>query len=274
MKQHVIAILTLLAASATVGLRPAQAQIASYVDPSGRRIYTNQTAAARKPAARHRSYKPSQTPPTAPPHTRPVLSAPLANARGSVIPGPSRPSTLARDREREPIGDRKVAVLSSNGGRRAHVTRSRLEQIVQDRAVEHGLDPRLVRAVVKTESAWNPAAVSSKGAEGLMQLIPATAERFNVQDVFNPVDNVEGGVRYLHELLARYDGDLAKSLAAYYAGEKRIDRAGGVPRDPATEAYVRRVTRFYLAAIAMQLPGSAPIHRFVDGEGRTIYTNE
>ncbi|HEV2386556.1 MAG TPA: lytic transglycosylase domain-containing protein [Candidatus Acidoferrales bacterium] len=227
MRRHFLTILVLLAGSATVGLRPAHAQIASYVDGAGRRIYTNQKAVAQKTGAKRRH---------------------------------------------EILGPARRALPSA--AQRTPVSRSQLEQIVQDRATEQGLDPRLVRAVVRTESAWNPAAISSKGAQGLMQLIPATAERFDVRDVFDPVENVEGGVRYLHELLARYDGDLAKSLAAYYAGEKRIDHAGGVPRDLATRAYVKRVTRFYLAAIDEQLPGSLPIHRFVDDEGRTIYTNQ
>lgn len=226
MKQHLAAIVVLAAGSAGFAVAPAQAQIASYVNASGTRVYATQASPVRRAVA----------------------------SRRSAARRPARPA-------------------KSSAGRSA-VSRGQLEQIVQDRAVQQGLDPRLVRAVVKTESAWNPSAVSSKGAEGLMQLIPATAERFDVRDVFNPADNVEGGVRYLHELLARYEGDLAKSLAAYYAGEKRIDRAGGVPQDPATRAYVRRVTRFYSASIDKQLPGSAPIHRFVDDEGRTVYTNE
>lgn len=140
--------------------------------------------------------------------------------------------------------------------------------------MRYGLDPRLVQAVVRVESAWNPLAVSPRDAMGLMQLIPATAQRFDVQNVFNPVENVEGGVRYLAELLSRYQGDVPKALAAYYAGEHRVDRAGGVPSSQDIRAYVRQVTRLYLAET--NGGGFTPlvIHRFVDAEGHVVYTNE
>jgi soluble lytic murein transglycosylase-like protein len=154
--------------------------------------------------------------------------------------------------------------------------RSRLEAIVENTAARHGLDARLVRAVVRVESGWNPAAVSSKGAEGLMQLIPGTAGRFGVADAFDPAENVEGGVRYLSDLLAHYRGDLEESLAAYYAGEQAVARSGGIPNDPATRAYVHRVTKLYFTG-ASERPRRHfpfPIRRAVDVGGRVVYTNE
>ena len=87
------------------------------------------------------------------------------------------------------------------------------------------MDPALVRAVIETESNWNPIALSNKGAGGLMQLIPTTARRFGVNDVFNPQQNIDGGVHYLKTLLERYNGNLDMALAAYNAGEGAVDRA-------------------------------------------------
>src|ERR1700722_10102602 len=121
----------------------------------------------------------------------------------------------------------------------------RLDRIVRDAAERHKVDPALVKAVIATESGWNPQAVSNKGAVGLMQLIPGTAQRYGVGNAFDPVQNVEGGTRYLRWLLDRYDGDLTKSLAAYNAGERSVDRSGGVPAYPETQHYVQKVTDTY-----------------------------
>ena len=105
----------------------------------------------------------------------------------------------------------------------------RLDRIVREAAERHQVDPALVKAVISTESGWNPQAVSRKGAVGLMQLIPETAQRFGVGNPYDPAQNVEAGTTYLKSLLDRYDGDLNKSLAAYNAGEHAVDRSGGVP---------------------------------------------
>jgi len=86
------------------------------------------------------------------------------------------------------------------------------------------MDPALIRAVIETESHWNAGAVSRKGAVGLMQLVPSTAQRFGVKDMFSPKQNVDAGVRYLKTLLERYNGNLELALAAYNAGEGAVDR--------------------------------------------------
>jgi len=104
-----------------------------------------------------------------------------------------------------------------------------------------GVEVHLVRAVIHAESAFNPRALSPKGAQGLMQLMPATAARFQVEDPFDPVQNIEGGVQYLAWLLDRFEGDVRLATAAYNAGEGAVDRYGGIPPFAETEAYVERV---------------------------------
>jgi Transglycosylase SLT domain len=112
-------------------------------------------------------------------------------------------------------------------------------------ARRHGLDPELVMAVVSVESGFRPEAVSPKGARGLMQLMPRTAESLGVENAFDPAQNLEGGARHLGQLLTLYGGDLAKALAAYNAGEGAVDRHGGVPPYRETRAYVKKVLERY-----------------------------
>ncbi|MBI1951108.1 MAG: lytic transglycosylase domain-containing protein [Acidobacteria bacterium] len=110
-------------------------------------------------------------------------------------------------------------------------------------ARRHRVDEALVLAVIEVESRYDAFAVSPRGAMGLMQLMPQTAARFAVANAFNPVENVDGGVRYLKELLERYSGQVRLALAAYNAGEQAVDRFGGIPPFRETEQYVVRVTR-------------------------------
>lgn len=154
-----------------------------------------------------------------------------------------------------------------------------LERIVHEVAEKHSIDPALVKAVISTESGWNPFAISSKGAIGLMQLVPGTAQRFGIGNLFDPVQNVEAGTTYLKSLLERYNGDLEKSLAAYNAGERAVDRSGGVPRIWETQKYVRKVTDAYFRPGSGRDPSAwdpnhTSVRREVDSKGRVIYTNE
>lgn len=112
-------------------------------------------------------------------------------------------------------------------------------------AQRHGLPPELVLAVVSVESAFRPDAVSPKGAQGLMQLMPATAGSLGVADAFDPAQNLDGGSRHLGQLLTVYDGDLTRALAAYNAGEGAVQRHGGVPPYRETRAYVKKVLQRY-----------------------------
>jgi soluble lytic murein transglycosylase-like protein len=154
-----------------------------------------------------------------------------------------------------------------------------IDRIVQEAAERHKVDPALVKAVISTESGWNPHAVSRKGAEGLMQLIPDTAERFGVGNAFDPAQNVEAGTTYLKWLLDRYNGDLPKTLAAYNAGEHAVDLYRGVPRYPETQQYVQKVTHAYFQPGSgrnptLWEPPRPPVRREVDSNGRVVFTNE
>lgn len=117
-----------------------------------------------------------------------------------------------------------------------------LRDIAKEAALRHDLDPALVAAVVHVESAWDPRAVSPKGALGLMQLMPATAAYLGVVDAFDPADNLEGGCRYLREMLDRFL-DLRLALAAYNAGPDVVSRVGDVPTYPETREYVESILR-------------------------------
>lgn len=120
-----------------------------------------------------------------------------------------------------------------------------LREIATAAARRHGLDPELVLAVVSVESGFRPGAVSPKGAQGLMQLMPRTAASLGVEDAFDPAQNLDGGARHLGQLLALYGGDLTRALAAYNAGEGAVERHGGVPPYRETRAYVKKVLRRY-----------------------------
>jgi soluble lytic murein transglycosylase-like protein len=121
--------------------------------------------------------------------------------------------------------------------------------LIQERAPFYGIDPRLAVSIVRAESNFDPHALSSANAHGLMQLIPATAERFGVNDLQDPAQNIEGGLAYLRWLLKRFDHDVLKTTAAYNAGEGAVDRYQGVPPYPETQAYVERILRFYRSAV-------------------------
>jgi soluble lytic murein transglycosylase-like protein len=118
-----------------------------------------------------------------------------------------------------------------------------LNDVVNEASDRYRLDPDLVNSVIKAESGFNVRAVSPKGAQGLMQLMPGTAAQLGVPNAFDAQQNVEGGTRYLRELLERYNFDLVKALAAYNAGPQRVEQFGGVPPYYETRAYVARIVR-------------------------------
>lgn len=173
-----------------------------------------------------------------------------------------------------------------------------LKSLVDTISSNHGVDPGLVRAVMKTESNFNRWAVSPKGARGLMQLIPATGHRYGVRDFFDPQQNVDGGVRYLKFLLEKFNGNIDLSLAAYNAGENLVARLGRIPAIPETTNYVRKIRAIYKkssvpvgsagmieAAVPTETAAAAPavaevvkdeaprVFRVVDERGVTHFSN-
>jgi hypothetical protein len=189
-------------------------------------------------------------------HTR---KSPFEKASATSDPKTSAPSAAGSTTGAKPLG--------------ADV----LHQLVQETAQKHNVDPNLISAVISTESNWNTSAISRKGAQGLMQLVPETAQHFGVFNAFDPAQNVDAGTRYLSSLLERYNGDLPKALAAYNAGPRAVDRWRGVPDFRETREYVRKVTSSYFQPGSEHQPwraASKPIYRSTTDDGRVVFTNE
>jgi len=118
------------------------------------------------------------------------------------------------------------------------------DQIIRMLCREHQMDFSLVKAVIKAESAFNPQAVSKKGAQGLMQLMPDTARELSVYDSFDPYDNLQGGIRYLRQMLDIFNDNITLAVAAYNAGPNAVQSANAVPPYPETRTYVQRVLKY------------------------------
>ena len=149
--------------------------------------------------------------------------------------------------------------------------------LVKSVSKAHQMDPKLVQAVIQVESDYNPNAVSRKGAQGLMQLIPSTARAYGVKDPFDPKQNIEGGVKHLKDLMDNYKGDLRLTLAGYNAGMGAVARYGDIPPYRETQRYVRKVMELYggenkQTARNFRRPADE-IHRYVDERGVVHFTN-
>ncbi len=152
--------------------------------------------------------------------------------------------------DRHPVGKKYRRLVKDSAktqpigsGRTYHP--DRWDTYIGEAGLRYSVDPALVKAIIRAESNFNPYAVSPKGAEGLMQLMPATANMVQVADSFNPADNISGGVRYFRYLLDKFEGDVTLSLAAYNAGEANVRKYGGIPPFKETQQYVRRVLSHY-----------------------------
>lgn len=165
-----------------------------------------------------------------------------------------------------PISDVSVG-SSSNESRNIATGNQRLNEMITQAAARNRIDHHLILAVMKQESSFNSQAISYKGARGLMQLMPATAARFGVRDIFDPAQNIEGGARYLRFLLDNFKGDIELALAGYNAGENAVARYGNqIPPYRETQDYVRKISAHYA-----RLKNGAVIQRQVSP---TILTNK
>lgn len=154
------------------------------------------------------------------------------------------------------------------------VSTAEVEQAINDAAAHHGVDPNLVKAIIKVESNFNPRAVSNKGAMGLMQLMPGTARQLNVSNPFDVHQNVDAGVKHFRQLLEDFHGDVKLSLAAYNAGEKAVTSHGGIPPYQETQNYVRQITHLYSGGLNTQFaPTRAPIKVYRDQQGVLTFNN-
>ncbi len=144
-----------------------------------------------------------------------------------------------------PSDARYRKIENESSGFHAALSERELEPVIRRYSSQHQLHPALIRAVIKAESNFDPRAVSRAGAIGLMQLMPQTAVRLDVRDMYDPDDNVGGGTKYLRQLLDRFHGNLPLALAAYNAGENAVDRYQSLPPFKETRQYVRKVLRYY-----------------------------
>jgi len=122
---------------------------------------------------------------------------------------------------------------------------NRFHPYIFQAASRYQIEPSLIMAVIMAESGYNPKAVSAKGAKGLMQLMPKTAKSLGVEDIFNPEENVNGGAKYLKQLIKRYNGDIELALAAYNAGSSNVRRYKGIPPFKATQFYIKKVIKYH-----------------------------
>jgi soluble lytic murein transglycosylase-like protein len=185
---------------------------------------------------------------------------------------------------------RKTLVSQSQSQSQDVVSRNaaapqKLNDLINSIALENEVEAPLVHSVIQTESNYNPLAVSNKGAQGLMQLIPSTAKRFGVKNSFDMQENVEGGTKYLKYLIGLFHGDYARAVAAYNAGEAAVTKYGGVPPYKETQSYVAQVAkrlevrrRAFIPATAAAPVAEAvtsetysPVIASVSPDGRTYY---
>jgi soluble lytic murein transglycosylase-like protein len=202
--------------------------------------------------------------------TQPVVSiASFDPDDGSGTEGPSAPAPIvtSQNLSTQPVVSAVPAQVTPVAA--AVAPRVDLDNVVRDASNRHRLDPDFVNSVIKAESNFKSRAVSPKGAQGLMQLMPDTASKLGVKDPFDPTANVEGGTAYLSQLLDRYKDDPIKALAAYNAGAHRVEQYHGVPPYRETREYVARIVRDFNAKKRAQMKAAAPATKTVKKKAST-----
>lgn len=251
--------LLLVALAAPLISSPLWAQVYSYLDENGIRVLSNVA-----PSGRAFDLKVSGQPLPQPAPPAPALK------KSAAAKTPGRTSNTQ-------------AVVAKPSAPTKPVP-SGYDDIINKCAAEFSLDPNLIRAMIATESGYNPDAISSKGAQGLMQLMPATAARLGVTDPFDPEDNIRGGARYMRFLLDTFaepaEDALILSLAAYNAGENLVMSLGRIPNIRETNDYVSRIIQRYDGKRVMETPPPAPrsvnaprTYQYFDERGILVLTN-
>jgi len=157
------------------------------------------------------------------------------------------PPQIAMPAISQPLADENAGGHSVYGALSGYMNKKEqlFHPIIIQVSSRHQIDPALVKAIIMAESGYNPKAISKKGAKGLMQLMPSTAQALGVEDIFNPKQNISGGVRYFKQLVNRFDGDIKLALAAYNAGSRNVRQYQGIPPFKSTQYYIEKVFKYY-----------------------------
>ncbi len=174
-------------------------------------------------------------------HTRFNVNKPKSNIRFGSLTAKRVEAKKVSSEESEYATNLKANIPYNKIPDKAHII-----DLISKISKRHGIDEKLVNAVIRQESGYNPKAKSSAGAQGLMQLMPSTAKALGVTDPYNPAQNVDGGVRYLKSMLDRYNGNVVLALAAYNAGPGNVDKFDGIPPFKETQNYVKNILANYL----------------------------